>query len=50
MGFTPRQVDEMSLWELAACIEGWNRANGGDDDPPEPPSAAEFYDMVTRLH
>lgn len=21
----------MSLWELAACIDGHNKANGGDD-------------------
>lgn len=30
MGFTPRQVDEMSLWELSACIDGWNEAHGGE--------------------
>lgn len=28
MGFTPRQVDEMSLWELTACADGYAKANG----------------------
>jgi hypothetical protein len=48
MGFSPRQVDEMSLWEFAACTDGFNRAHGGDEKP-EPPTEAEFYDMLERL-
>lgn len=27
MGFTPRQVGEMSLWQFMACADGWARAN-----------------------
>lgn len=37
MGFTPREVDQMSLWELLACADGvriergWKvRGAGGD--------------------
>lgn len=25
MGFTPRQVDQMSAWEYAACVGGFDR-------------------------
>ncbi|MDN3713447.1 GTA-gp10 family protein [Paracoccus cavernae] len=28
LGFTPAQVKEMSMWELTACLDGWNRAQG----------------------
>lgn len=29
MGFTPAQVDEMSVWEFTACVDGYAEANGG---------------------
>jgi hypothetical protein len=48
MGFTPQQVDAMSLWQFGACIDGWNRSQGGDEDV-DPPTAEEFEDMVRRL-
>lgn len=47
MGFTPRDVDEMTLWELSAAVDGWNRANGGQDEL-EPPSPEEFDAMLER--
>lgn len=28
IGFTPAQVDEMSLWEFNACADAFARANG----------------------
>ncbi len=48
MGFTPEQVDRMSLWQFVACLDGWKAANGVEEKP-EPPSAEEFRDMVERL-
>lgn len=30
MGFTPAQVDQMSVWELMACLDGYNAAHGGE--------------------
>ena len=41
LGFTPRQIDEMSLWQFAVVIEGWNKAQGGDTGP-EPLSVEEY--------
>lgn len=38
----------MSLWQFAACIDGWNRANGGPSRP-EPPSLEEF-EAMKRAH
>jgi hypothetical protein len=37
----------MSLWELAACVDGWNKAHG--DQKVEPPTPEEF-DAVKREH
>lgn len=33
MGYTPCQVDRMSLWEFAACSDGYSgkRNSGGGD-------------------
>lgn len=40
MGFCPRAVDSMSLWEFFACTDGVRRANG--HDKPLPPSGEEL--------
>lgn len=48
MGFTPRQVDEMSLWELVAASDGFAKANGGEQQT-EAPSYDEHLEMVNRL-
>lgn len=37
MGFSPRQVDDMSLWEFGAAAEGWMKANS-----PEPTKASSL--------
>lgn len=47
MGFAPDAVDAMSLWQLAACVDGWRRANGGDEKPP-PPTAEEHDAMLEK--
>ena len=31
MGFRPRDVDEMSLWQFACCSAGYRRAHSGED-------------------
>lgn len=49
MGFTPAEVGAMSFWQFAACVDGWNRANGGEDSV-EPPSREEYEDLVRRLN
>lgn len=34
MGFTPQDVQRMTLDEFDACVTGWNRAQGSGP-PPE---------------
>jgi hypothetical protein len=37
----------MTLWEFAACVDGFNRANGGDERP-EPMTPEEFDEAVAQ--
>jgi hypothetical protein len=34
MGFGPREVDAMSLWEFRAASAGWEKAHSSGDNPP----------------
>lgn len=36
MGFCPRQVDAMTLWEFTACMDGWKAANQIDEQTAPP--------------
>jgi len=31
MGFTPQQVNEMSMWQFMAAVDGYVEANTADD-------------------
>ena len=37
----------MMLWQLGACIEGWNRVHGGGEKP-DPISNEEFEAELDR--
>lgn len=37
-----------SLWEFGAAIEGWNRAQSGDDRPE--PMTSETYDTLKKKY
>jgi hypothetical protein len=36
IGFTPREVDDCSLWEFHAARDGWIKANSADEGPAAP--------------
>lgn len=40
MGFSPRAVDDLSLWQFRAAAAGWAEANGAETSGPM--SEAEF--------
>lgn len=37
----------MSVWEFAACVDGWNKAHG--DNKPEPPTEEEFDEILRNF-
>lgn len=36
MGFPPRDVDDMTLWEFACCADGYRQAHQTEETPPPP--------------
>jgi hypothetical protein len=48
MGFSPEQVGRMSLFQYAACVDGFNKANGGDDTP-QAPTDEEFKAAIAAV-
>lgn len=46
IGYTPREVDQMSLWEFGACIRGWKRANCAAPTGPQPPTAEQHAEAM----
>lgn len=43
MGYTPQQVNDMSMWQYLAAVEGYVRAN--DPDASKELSAQEADDL-----
>lgn len=41
-------MDELSLWQFAAAVDGWNRAQSGGADKPEPMTSAEFDELLKK--
>lgn len=41
MGFTPQETGKMSLYQFAACVDGFNKANSVEDQIGAP-TDAEF--------
>ncbi len=52
MGFTPRQIREMSLWEFMMTVDGFKKANTspeGEGGAVKPPTEAEFEKRIAAL-
>lgn len=46
MGFDPRAVDRMSLWEFFVCVDGWVAANCPEQDDAPAVSEDEYIALV----
>ena len=49
MGFTPQQVQRMSLWEFACCVGGYVEAHGGEPELSFP-TDDEFAEALRSIH
>lgn len=49
MHFSPQQIDAMTLWEFAACVDGFVKANGGTEETA-PPSLEEHHAMLQKMN
>lgn len=48
MGLSPADVDRMSLAQWIAVSDGWARAHDRGEDKPEPPTAEEYWALVSK--
>lgn len=48
IGFTPQQVDEMSMWQFYTAIDGYVKAHGAEDDSLTSKEQDELWAMVQR--
>jgi hypothetical protein len=46
IGFSPRQIDAMTLAEFHAVAKGYARANGAKDDAP---SEEEYFEALAAF-
>lgn len=48
MGFSPVQIDDMSLGQWIATVNGWTKAHAEASGKVEPPTEEEFRAAVDR--
>ncbi|SOC93552.1 hypothetical protein SAMN05216358_3731 [Rhizobium sp. AN5] len=46
IGFTPQQVNEMSVWQFMAAVDGYVEANTPDDGSLTTKEIDELWDWV----
>lgn len=46
MGFTPAQVNEMSMWQFMAAIEGYAKVNNPEDDSISDQEVDEIWEWM----
>jgi hypothetical protein len=46
MGFTPQQVNEMSMWQFMAAVDGYVEANTADDRSLTTKEIDELWDWL----
>lgn len=34
LGYTPREVDDLTLWEFEACVNGYRQAHSSKEETP----------------
>jgi hypothetical protein len=34
VGYSPRDIDDMTLWEFACCMEGYRKAHASEEEAP----------------
>lgn len=46
MGFSPQQVDAMSMWQFMAAAEGYVKANSGGENELSSAEVDELWDWI----
>jgi hypothetical protein len=43
MGFTPRQIRQMSIWDYSLCIEGWQNYHNPEAEQEDDGMTPELF-------
>lgn len=46
LGFTPQQVNGMSMWQLLAAVEGYAKAKNGDNAKMSDKEADDLFEWL----
>lgn len=46
LGYSPQEIDRISMWQFMAVCEGFMKANGGDDNKLSAVEADDLWDLV----
>jgi len=46
LGYTPQQVNVMSMWQFMAAVEGYAKANSGDDAKMTNKEADDLFEWL----
>jgi hypothetical protein len=46
MGFSPVEVDQMSMWQFLITVEGWAEAHAKDESGMSPKEADEIWQWL----
>ncbi|WP_313760167.1 hypothetical protein [Rhizobium sp.] len=46
LGFTPQQVNVMSMWQFMAAVEGYVKANSGEDTKMSDREADDLFEWL----
>lgn len=49
IGYTPQQIDDMSLWQIACAVEGYRAAHEPSDGAPAAMTPDEFDALKTKF-
>jgi len=47
MGFTPQQINDMSMWQYLAAVDGYVKANSSDDGALSDKERDELWDWIS---
>jgi len=48
MGITPRELDQMTVWEWSHLSHGWSIANENQDGAPKAPSEDRLAELTEK--
>jgi hypothetical protein len=49
MGYSPQQINDMSLWQFMAVYDGYSQANMTEEQRRSQPMSDEEFEIASRM-